>query len=72
MDSDSDIFNVEVSRSKDKQVLLKTFMDALLTMFPAANFVKQDVKTHLGFIIGKFYYRNSCIHIRKQICILCL
>lgn len=33
---------------------MKKFMDALITMFPSSNFVKTDVNTNLGFVIGKF------------------
>lgn len=33
---------------------MTTMMDILLIMFPSENFVKTDVKTDLGFVIGKF------------------
>jgi len=43
-------------RSKDKQALMTTMIDTLSIMFPTENFVKTDVKTDLGFIIGKFEF----------------
>jgi len=51
LDCNSDIFKVELMKSKEKRTLMKTMMDALSTMFPSANFVKTDINTDLGFII---------------------
>lgn len=59
LDSNSDIFKVELVKSKDKQVLMTTMIDVLSMMFPSEHFVKTDVSTNLGFKIGKvifFYY----------------
>jgi len=35
---------------------MTTMIDTLSIMFPTENFVKTDVKTDLGFIIGKFEF----------------
>jgi len=35
---------------------MTTMIDTLSIMFPSENFVKTDVKTDLGFIIGKFEF----------------
>jgi len=51
LDSSSEIFNVELVKSKDKHVLMTSMMDALLTMFPSANFVRTDINTNLGFFV---------------------
>ncbi|XP_025194838.1 FAST kinase domain-containing protein 4 isoform X2 [Melanaphis sacchari] len=51
LDPDSEIFKLELVRSKDKQVLMKTLIDSLSIMFPSENFVKTNFKTDLGFII---------------------
>lgn len=56
LDSNSDIFKVELVKSKDKQILMNTMMDVLLMMFPSTNFVRTDVDTNLGFKIGKIIY----------------
>lgn len=56
MDSKSENFQIEIMRSKDKQVLMKTFMEIVLAMFPSKNFVKTDINTNLGFLIGKFEF----------------
>lgn len=45
-------------RSKDKQALMTTLIDSLSIMFPSENFVKTNVNTDLGFIIGKFLIFN--------------
>jgi len=64
LDCNSDIFKVELMKSKEKRALMKTMMDALSTMFPSANFVKTDVNTNLGFIIGKLnHYICVCVYI---------
>lgn len=53
LDSNSDIFKVELVKSKEKQVLMTTMMVVLSMMFPSENFLKTDVDTNLGFKIGK-------------------
>lgn len=56
LDSKNENFQIEIMRSKDKHILMKTFMNILLVMFPSKNFVKTDINTNLGFIIGKFKF----------------
>jgi len=62
LDSNSEVFKLELVRSKDKQVLMTTLIDTLSIMFPSENFVKTDVKTDLGFIIGKFEFLSFNIY----------
>jgi len=70
LDSNSEIFKVELAKSKDKQVLMTTMMDALLTMFPSANFVRTDINTNFGFVIGEFTIYILLIYFCKKLCIL--
>ncbi|VVC24876.1 RAP domain,FAST kinase leucine-rich,FAST kinase-like protein, subdomain 2 [Cinara cedri] len=51
LDSSSNLFKLELLRSKDKQILMNTMVDALTTMLPSDNFLKTDVSTNLGFVI---------------------
>ncbi|XP_025422415.1 uncharacterized protein LOC112692084 isoform X2 [Sipha flava] len=51
LDPNSDIFKIELVKSKEKQVLMTTMMAVLSMMFPSENFVKMDVNTNLGFNI---------------------
>lgn len=57
LDSNSYLFKLELVRSKDKQILMTTMMDALSTILPSTNFLKTDVSTNVGFVIGKFDFR---------------
>ncbi|XP_050421430.1 FAST kinase domain-containing protein 4 [Adelges cooleyi] len=51
LDLNSDYCQVKLMRSKDKQALMVSMMDALSTMLPSINYVKTDVNTNFGFII---------------------
>lgn len=71
MTPDSEIYNIELSKSKDKQVLMATLMDAITTMFPSINFIKTDVNTNFGFAIGNnlFIYFFFSLHLYYKYCI---
>lgn len=54
LDANSDIFKVEIGKSKEKQALMKIMMETLSAMYPSQNYIKTDVNRNLGFLIGKF------------------
>lgn len=44
---------VPLTRSKDEMVLVNCVIDTLLNLLPGGNFLKRDIDSGAGFIIGK-------------------
>ncbi|XP_050545799.1 FAST kinase domain-containing protein 4 [Daktulosphaira vitifoliae] len=44
-------YQVKLTKSKDKQALMASMMDALSSILPSINIIKTDVCTNFGFII---------------------
>lgn len=49
----SPVFEVPLSHSKNKQILVSGLLDALKSLFASETYVRTHVDTKMGFVIGK-------------------
>lgn len=50
---------VSLARSKDKAVLVNCVMETLLNLLPGENFLKKDVDSGAGFLIGDIFLQTK-------------
>ena len=51
--SNSTIFDLPITYSKNKQILVNGLLDALKSLLTSETYVKTHVDTKMGFVIGK-------------------
>lgn len=55
MDKDSEVFNVPLNRTKEKQVYVDALSETLTKLLPSQSYFKTDINTNMGFLLGKFF-----------------
>lgn len=54
--SNATVFEVPLTHSKNKQVLVNGLLDALKSLFASESSVRTHVDTKMGFVIGKLAF----------------
>lgn len=52
--SDSDIYNVPLVRSREKQLLVASILDSFSNLLPSATYLRTNINTGMGFLLGDF------------------
>ena len=52
--SDSDIYDVPLVRSREKQLLVASILDSFSNLLPSATYLRSNVNTGMGFLLGNF------------------
>lgn len=65
--TNSTIFDVPIVHNKNKQILVSGLLDALKSLFPSEKFVRTNVDSKMGFVIGN--YHCECILFFKSVLI---
>jgi hypothetical protein len=51
--SDSDVHNVPLVRSRDKQLLVASVLDSFSNLLPSATYLRTNIDTGMGFLLGR-------------------
>ena len=57
--SDSDIYSVPLVRSREKQLLVASILDSFSNLLPSATYLRSNINTGMGFLLGDFYLQIS-------------
>lgn len=52
LEEDKEINVVPMVRTKEKQLLVSSVLDALATILPSPSYLKNNIDTGMGFLIG--------------------
>ena len=55
LDETSAVFQVPLSRTKDETVLFDAVVETISALVTPSDYVKTDVNTNMGFVIGDVY-----------------
>jgi len=59
--SDSDIYNVPLVRSREKQLLVASILDSFSNLLPSATYLRTNINTGMGFLLdGECMLDSKC------------
>lgn len=59
LDKDSEVFNVPLNRTKEKQVYVDALSETLTKLLPSQSYFKTDINTNMGFLLDAEYRIND-------------
>lgn len=55
LDTNTDTWKVQLSRTKEKQTVVASVLDAMSNLLPSSQYIKTNIDTGMGFLIGKYF-----------------